>query len=71
MTLCKSVPFSGPHVLGPEYLNLPAALVSNRKTMIHACECVAGNTPFEPMGPLIPNAWLVTDQDCLRLLGGE
>lgn len=71
VTLCKSVPLSRPHVLGPEDSNLPAALVFHRKIRIHTCEGVAGSAPLEPLGSLIPNTWIVTDQTCLHLYGVE
>lgn len=65
--MCKSVPFSGPHVLKPEDSNLPAALVFYRKARIHAQGYAAGDTSLEPLGSLIPNTGTVTDQDCLHL----
>lgn len=43
--LCKSVPLCGPHGLEPEDSNLPIAPSLCRETMIHTCDCVAGNCP--------------------------
>ena len=70
-SLGKPVPSCAPQVLEPEDLTLPTAPAFHRKPVTHTRDGAAGNTPLEPVGSLLPNAWVVTNQDCLHLCGVE